>query len=289
MKNVSTRQFLKLLSLGLLYFGKVSPSVARSSHSENGHRSKVKKDRNDMLLLLDDNLGLKDATLLEACNENFSIIKLVDLDHLVATIKKEMPIIAYVPVAIAFEFRNDPTCYPVASALVGNTGSNTTSSLWIVRNDAKFEQIGDLKGTRYGRINRYCTSSFLAPAIVLKQNRLSVNDFFAEIVDVPVQTGNWQNQIDQVIEGKIASTMVSEAAWLAKPDNAQKTRVIAKKDRLPSPVIIIKAQDRVDLSDRFLPCFINQRRSGDAMFSGFARCRGESLAGFYKEIESAFA
>jgi ABC-type phosphate/phosphonate transport system substrate-binding protein len=195
---------------------------------------------------------------------------------------------AYIPVACLYENRKVQDTQGLVSATLGKGGASTTSSVLIVKRDAKLRELRDLRGKTYGRINQYCTSSHFAPAIFLSDQGFSFQDFFGEIVDVSVSPGNWQNQIDQVIQGVIDATMVDENTWLASPNNADQTEIIGRIDGLPCPIIISKSIADPIFFNAFKEALLSSARDTSVMFSGFTPYPEDSIKAFFKRISKAF-
>ncbi len=50
----------------------------------------------------------------------------------------------------------------------------------------------------------------------------------------------WQAQVDAVISGRVDATMVQIDVWQKNSKNAEESKIIAKLEKLPSPIIIVK-------------------------------------------------
>jgi phosphonate transport system substrate-binding protein len=164
-----------------------------------------------------------------------------------------------------------------------------TSTLLIVKKNSPFKTVFDLKGTKYGKINCYCTSSYFSLAILLKLKGLSIKNHFKELIDVPVKPGNWQNQIDQVINGSIDATMVDEGTWLKNPSNKDETRVIDRMDCLPTPLIIFRKDCSQDLIDSLKKQFLESPKISGKIFSGFVSYDKENAEAFFHKAKEAFS
>jgi ABC transporter, phosphonate, periplasmic substrate-binding protein len=96
---------------------------------------------------------------------------------------------------------------------------------------------GDLVAAAQGsqaRLHQHLLqTSYFSTSILLARDGLALNDFFDAFAVPP-----WQGQIDAVVDGQIDATMVYEDVWLPRPSNAAETRVIARLDDLPTPLVI---------------------------------------------------
>lgn len=197
-------------------------------------------------------------------------------------------IFAYIPVACAYSERKISEIHGLVSATTGKSGALTTSSILIVKRHTELKGLADLRGKIYGRINQYCTSSYLAPAIHLLENGFKFNDFFGKITEVAVSPGNWQNQIDEVIRGTIDATMVDENTWLASPKNAEQTEIIGRLDGLPCPIVVSKSIVNTQFLDSFKAKLLSSARIDSAMFSGFSAYPEDDIHAFFKRVSNAF-
>ena len=118
----------------------------------------------------------------------------------------------------------------IASAITPITHRPSQSSVFIVAKSNPATHWTDLRGKRLGYINAYCTTSYFSPSILLAREGFSLREFFNAF---PVAA--WQGQIDAVVTGSIDATMVYEDVWLACPDNAERTKILARLDDLPTP------------------------------------------------------
>jgi ABC-type phosphate/phosphonate transport system substrate-binding protein len=245
----------------------------------------------DSFFLIDTNLGLdvdtaywkKFFALL-----NLTTNQLTDLDIITKQLKEKKPIAAYIPAANFYFIKPDNNYQCIASALYA-CKKPVTSTVLIVKKTSPIMKASNLKGAICGRINAYCTSSYFSLAIFLKREGLSINSLFKDIIDVSVKPDNWQNQIDQVINGSITATMVDEGTWLKNPQNQIETKVIGRMDLLPTPLIII----RKDCDENFSKLFLNQVLSSamvrENIFSGFVPYDKENAEAFLEEAKVAFS
>jgi phosphonate transport system substrate-binding protein len=76
----------------------------------------------------------------------------------------------------------------------------------------------------------------LRPSILLAREGFALKGYFDAFPVAP-----WQGQIDTMLAGGIDATMVYEDVWLAQPSNAERTKVLARIDDLPTPPFIVRA------------------------------------------------
>lgn len=114
---------------------------------------------------------------------------------------------------------------------------------------------------------RCCTTSYFAPSILLAREGLNLESFFNAF---PVAA--WQGQIDAVIGGSIDATMVYEDVWLAMPDNARRTRVLARLDDLAAPAFIVRSDFDAGIADHLKHALLGLPAEGgpNVLYAGFA-------------------
>ena len=220
---------------------------------------------------------------------NCHVLGTSNVQYISNVLECEANIVAYIPVLCAYNMRRNPLFMGLASATSQMDRKPTTSSVLIVNRRSNMKKISDLEGKTYARINEYCTSSHIAPAILLQEYGFSYNTFFKKIIQVPVGPGNWQNLIDQVVKGAVDSTMVDENTWLASPQNAIQTMIIGRIENLPCPVIASKSISDEFFLDSFEDKLLSFGRDSASMFSGFIPYQAEYLIHFYDKITKAFA
>jgi phosphonate transport system substrate-binding protein len=160
-----------------------------------------------------------------------------DMARLTADLRRGTAALAYLPAANYFYLRDDPSYEPFASALYAADQTPRLSSLLVVAEAGGITALDRLRGGRLGYAHRYCTTSYFAPALVLREHHEALADFFAALIEVPP----YQGQIDSVVAERVDATMVQEDVWRKTPANAEATRVIARKDGLPTPLVIVGA------------------------------------------------
>jgi phosphonate transport system substrate-binding protein len=195
--------------------------------------------------------------------------------------------LAYLPAANYFYLRDDPSYEPVASALHAADRTPRLSSLLVVAKPSGITALDELRGSRLGYAHPYCTSSYFAPALLLLENHHAIADFFAALIQVPP----YQGQIDRVIAGEVDATMVQEDVWLKTPANAEATRVIARRDGLPTPLVIVGAGAGGAFREELGRLLFSHRPrvTPTTLFAGFAPYQRQQVEGFFAASARALA
>jgi ABC-type phosphate/phosphonate transport system substrate-binding protein len=211
--------------------------------------------------------------------ERCAIESYTDLDALTARLLRHDLDVSYLPAANCFFLRGDKGYRGLASARAACSDAPYQSSVLIVAMSSPAADWHALQGARLGYINTYCTTSYFAPAILLARAGLSLDAFFRAVPVAP-----WQGQIDAVIAGEIDATMVYEEVWLARRDNAERTRVIARLDDLPTPVFIGRPDEAfVSRLEERLIAFGGRATCG-ALYAGFSSYQAERMERFFAEL-----
>ena len=164
-----------------------------------------------------------------------AVTSYTDLDILTTALRQQLFEFAYLPSANCYFLRDAPY-HGVVSAVTPITRRPMQSSVFIVAKSNPVTSWHQLRGKRLGYINTYCTTSYFAPSILLARDGFSLKGFFDAFPVAP-----WQGQIDTMLAGGIDATMVYEDVWLAQPSNAERTKVLARLDGLPTPPFIVRA------------------------------------------------
>lgn len=164
-----------------------------------------------------------------------AITSYADLDILTTALRQRLFDFSYLPSANCFFLRDAPY-RGLVSALTPRTRRPSQSSVFVVAKSNPATSWHDLRGKRLGYINTYCTTSFFAPSILLAREGFALKGFFDAFPVAP-----WQGQIDTMLAGGIDATMVYEDVWLARPQNAQRTKILARLDDLPTPPFIVRS------------------------------------------------
>lgn len=214
--------------------------------------------------------------------ERCEISSTTDLDELTAALHQHQADFSYLPCANYFYLRNDPAYRGIASALSGRTRQPSQNSVMVVRVSNPAKRWQDLRNARLGYINTYCTTSYFAPSILLAREGRALNSFFHASPVPP-----WQGQIDAVLDGTIDVTMVFEDVWLARVDNAVRTRIIARLDGLPTPTMIVR-RDADGFALRFKAALMAFAPLGNTspLYAGFADYQDAAMARFFTALEA---
>jgi phosphonate transport system substrate-binding protein len=214
--------------------------------------------------------------------EHLTIGATTDLSALTESLARHEVDFCYLPSADDYILRGDSCYFGLASARSLRTRRPEQGSVMVVAKDNPASDWHDLQGARLGYINTYCTTSYFAPAILLAREGRMLDAFFDAFPVSP-----WQGQIDAVVAGIIDVTMVFEDVWLARPENARRTRVIGRLDDLPTPVFIAHSDDKdglaARLKDRLLA--LPAPSSASALYGGFAAYQEARMSRFFAEIE----
>ncbi len=203
-----------------------------------------------------------------------------DMAELTQALTDTVQTCAYLPAANYFYVRDDRSYEPVASALYAADGQPSLASLLVVASGSAVTELEELRGGRLGYVHRFCTTSYFAPAILLQDHGYSIDDFFEELVVVRA----YEPQIDAVVAGRIDATMVQEDVWEKTPDYARTTRMIARKDQLPTPVVIVDADADQGLKDDLNRLVLSYRPTSapDTLFAGFVPYQREQVENFFE-------
>jgi phosphonate transport system substrate-binding protein len=208
-----------------------------------------------------------------------------DMAKLTEVLRSSVQTVAYLPAADYFYVRDMPDYEPFASAVYAAEDTTSLVSLLVVRSSSDVTALGELRGATLGFVHEYCTTSYFAPALLVHELGSSLNEFFGGLVRVRA----YEPQIDAVIAGQADATMVQEDVWRKHPLYAESTRVIARREDLPSPVMIIDG--RVTLvfrRDLHQVVFSRRPELGpDTLFSGFVDFRRAQVERFFAESDDA--
>jgi phosphonate transport system substrate-binding protein len=202
-----------------------------------------------------------------------------DMAKLTVDLKQSVKACAYLPAANYFYLRDDPSYQPVASALYAADQTPRLSSLLVVTKSSGITTLDQLRSSRLGYAHRYCTTSYFAPALVLLDSHDAIADFFAALIQVPP----YQGQIDCVVAGRVDATMVQEDVWRKTPANAEATRVIARRDNLPTPLVIVGANTAGEFKKDLRQLLFSHRPqiTPTTLFSGFVPYQSQQVEEFF--------
>jgi phosphonate transport system substrate-binding protein len=208
-----------------------------------------------------------------------------DMAKLTAELRADVQTVSYLPAANYFYVRDLDAYEPFASAVYAAENSTSLTSVLVVRAASDVHSVEQLRGSRYGFVHAYCTTSYFAPALLVHKHGDTLADLFGRLVRVAA----YEAQVDAVIAGDIDCTMVQEDVWRKHPEYAETTRVIAREAGLPSPVMIIARAApeafRRDLRDVVFG--YRPERSADTLFAGFVPFEHDRVAQFLAAAERA--
>jgi phosphonate transport system substrate-binding protein len=179
-------------------------------------------DRTDagLTFLLDSNLGLPTgqkpwSDILAAAG--ITVEQTNDLVYIDEEIESHNPDIAYIPTADFHRlFRKGDRHYRgLAIATSKFTGGTALRCLLLVRKDDPANGLDDLYGAKFAYINKSCSSSYFAPAILLKRKGKKLDEFLQLTPVIPGPT--WQELIDAVVSKDVRATMVPGDVWKSLP------------------------------------------------------------------------
>lgn len=209
-----------------------------------------------------------------------AITSYADLDILTTALRQHLFDFSYLPSASCF-FLRDAAYRGLASALTPRTRRPSQNSVLVVSKANPAASWHDLRGKRLGYINTYCTTSYLAPSILLAREGFTLKDFF---VAFPVAA--WQGQVDAVVDGSIDVTMVYEDVWLARAENAERTKIIARLDGLPTAAFIVRSDLDASVCNSLKQALLGlSSESGPAaLYAGFADYQDASMQRFFADL-----
>lgn len=235
-----------------------------------------------LTFLIDENLGLypDEHPWSEVLpRAGITTISTTDLPALDRRVARHEPDIVFMPIADFHRVLATGDHHYRGFALVTSkfTGSTNMPSVLVVRKDDPATRVDDLDGASFGYINRSCSSSYYAPAILLHHLGRSLNDVF-DLQPTPP----WQGQIDAVVSGAVRVTMVLEDVWKSVPANAENTKVIGRYDNATGAVIVVR--DGLTLPT-LLGALVTWKPKPDALFGGFTQFAESDVALFFHDLD----
>ena len=208
-----------------------------------------------------------------------SITSYTDLDVLTTALRQQLFEFSYLPSSNCFFLRDAPY-RGIVSAMTPITKRAAQSSVFVVAKENPATSWHELRGKRLGYINTYCTTSYFSPSVLLGREGFVLKDFFNAF---PVAA--WQGQIDAVLSGGIDATMVYEDVWLAQPSNAERTKILARLDDLPTPPFIVRTNVDETLVDQMKQTLLGLPAHGkDALYAGFAEFQDARMQRWFADL-----
>ena len=237
--------------------------------------------------LVDANLGLPtDEQPWIAIFQNAGIVttSTIDLAELDASVARHEPDIAFTPSPAFHRLLAGGDRYYHGLVIVTSkfTGRTNLPSVLVVRPDDPAGGIDDLQGASYGYINRSCSSSYFAPAILLQKHGKEPLDEYFDIQP----TKPWQAQIDAVKSNAVRATMVPEDVWRSTPANAAQTKIIDRYENPTGAVIIVR--DGIDeaVLGPLLDALLKWKPKPDALYGPFKPYTYADVAEYFCDLES---
>ncbi|MFE7182555.1 phosphate/phosphite/phosphonate ABC transporter substrate-binding protein [Streptomyces erythrochromogenes] len=210
-----------------------------------------------------------------------------DMTPLTQQLESHMATFSYLPVLNYFYLRSDPVYEPIASAVYAADGTTGIPSVLVVPTDSGATDPVHLRGKRLAIAHRYCTTSFLAPLLMVHGLGGHIDEFFSELVITPPYEG----QVEAVVTGTADATFIQEDVWLKDPANSERTRAISRMDHLPTPLFIagkeVPPPLRSAVQDFLLAYRSTEKES--ALFSGFAPYDATAAEEILRITEEAIA
>jgi hypothetical protein len=121
---------------------------------------------------------------------------------------------------------------------------------------------------------------YFSPSVLLGREGLALKDFFNAF---PVAA--WQGQIDAVLSGGIDATMVYEDVWLAQPSNAERTKILARLDDLPTPPFIVRTNMDELVVGQLKQTLLGLTTDGKgALYAGFAEFQDARMQRWFADL-----
>lgn len=235
--------------------------------------------------LIDGNLGLNPdqppwTEALPALGiEARSTTDLAELDRRVAD---HEPDVVFMPIADFHAVLASGDRHYRGLVMVTSKVSGTTNlpCVLVVAKDDPATRLEDLDGSTFALINRSCSSSYFAPAILVQRLGHRVDEYF----DL-CETAPWQGQIDAVISGQVRATMVPEDVWTSAPSNAEATKVIARYTDATGAVVVARADLDQCATGPLLDALLGWSPAPNAVFGGFKPFADSDVVGFFHDLD----
>lgn len=191
--------------------------------------------------------------------------------------------VAFLPAGNYFYLREHPY-EPVANALGAPDGSRELASLMVSRRDTGAERLEDLRGARLAYTHAFCTTSYFAAALFLHENGDSIGDFFELVPGYAFEA-----QLQALLDGVAAATMVQEGVWQASAAAQEATRVIGRRAGLPGPLVLVGSGAGAELRRDLERTLFDHGLPGHPLFTGFTPYRRQLVEDFCDASSAALA
>ncbi len=212
-------------------------------------------------------------------------VRFDDMAELTAALQASVQTVSYLPAANYFYVRDSEDYEPFASAVYAAESSTSLTSVLVVSAASDVHSVEQLRGSRYGFVHEYCTTSYFAPALLVHKHGDTLASFFSRLVRVAA----YEPQIEAVIAGEVDCTMVQEDVCVKHPEYAETTRVIAREVDLPSPVVIVDRAISTELRRDLQDVVFGYRPeiTSDTLFAGFVPFEHDRVTRFFTEAAAA--
>lgn len=234
--------------------------------------------------VLDTNLGLpvdRDPWLAFLRENDIAVESTTDLLRIGRAMDAHEFDIGFVPLADLLRrvARGDRHYRGLAIATSKFTGRVDFPSVLVVRRDDGAAGLDDLAGSKYGYINKSCSSSYFPPAIMLHREGRRL-DHVLHIEPVP----SWQGQVDAVIAGRVRATMCPEDVWRTNPANAATTKVIGRFDEARAAAVVVRRSLDEAVARKILDPLVDWIPEPQAVYGAFRPFYFADVQAYYHDL-----
>jgi phosphonate transport system substrate-binding protein len=192
------------------------------------------------------------------------------------------PDIAFIPIADFHRFfaKGDRHYRGLAIATSKFNGSTNLPSVLVVRKEDPANGLEDLEGATYGYINKSCSSSYFAAAILLGKQRKKYDEF---LNFTPVKP--WQGQIDAVVANEVRATMVPEDVWKTDPKNAPETKIIGRYDNATPALVVVRENLDEAICKTLLNALVAWTPKWEAVYGAFRPFYYADVQSFFHDLD----
>lgn len=189
--------------------------------------------------------------------------------------------LGYVPLADLLRrmARRDRHYRGLAIATSKFTGRVDFPSVLVVRGDDEAKGLDDLAGSKYGYINKSCSSSYFPPAILFHREGRRL-DHVLHIEPVPP----WQGQVDAVVSGRVRATMCPEDVWRTNPANAKTTKVIGRFDEARAAVVVARRSLDEAVARKLLDALVEWIPEPQSVYGAFRPFYFADVQAYYHDL-----
>lgn len=170
----------------------------------------------------------------------------------------------------------DETLPPLAGALGAPGGDAELSSCLVVAASGPVRSFDQLRDRRLAYTHEFCTTSYFATALLLREHGESIGDFFEMVPGYAFEA-----QLDALADGTVEATMVQESVLRANPDVATQTRSLGRRAHLPGPLMIVGNSTSPTLRAELTELLLDyEMPPSQGLFTGFAPYRRHLVGDF---------